>query len=149
MKLTLTVFAPLPGGSAVTLRVPETPDAGSLAVSVTSPAPATVASPLLSMETTLGFDELQVTTLVMSLLDPSLNCPWAPYCCWPPPTIVGSGGKIAIDCSNGTDTVMLAAPLMPLLESVAVIVAVPAFTPETSPLPSTDATSGAEELQAT
>src|SRR5438552_2073523 len=71
----------------------------------------------------------------------------ADNCCVPPTAIVADAGLTVTDATGTTATVMAALPLLPSL--VAVIVAVPAARPVTSPLVLTVATAALLLVQVT
>src|SRR5207248_313503 len=101
-------------GSSATVAVVEALIAGllgSLAVMTARPETGWAeARPLLSMETMLSAEELQSTTVVTSLLDPSENAPSALNCRCHPPTSEGLAGLTMIDCKTGGAAVAGAGP---------------------------------------
>src|SRR5262249_49948519 len=125
--------------------------------------------------TTSGAEEPHSTGPGSSLQDPSEYWPPALNGCCPPPAIVALSGLIVIACNTGVGgcsagglsagggsagggsvcwsaagTAALARPLIPLLGSVAVIVAVPDTAPAVaSPLVSMETSSGAEDPHST
>src|SRR6267378_759825 len=123
---------------AVTVAVPLWPSLVAVIVAVpaatplTRPLPLTVATAVLLLA--------QVTTRPVSGL-PLASLGVAVSCTLAPTSTLAVAGLTATDATEGggsTVTVMVAAPLWPSL--VAVIVAVPAITPLTRPLPLTPAT---------
>src|SRR5207248_5361976 len=121
--VTVRVDVPLlPSDVAVIVAVPA-------ATPVTSPLPFTLATAVLLLD--------HVTTRPLSgfplaSFGVAVSCTVAPCC-----TLAGDG--LTVTAATGSAvTVMLEVPLLP--SDVAVMVAVPAATPLTSPLPSTGAT---------
>lgn len=105
-----------------------------VAVTLTVTAAATVcavARPLVLMARAAVFDEAHVTWLVKSLVLPSPKVPVAVNCCVPPELRVAEVGLIAIEASAVAVTVMVEVDVK--LPEVAVMVALPAFTPVTRP----------------
>src|SRR5262249_26403241 len=76
----------------------------SVAVMVAVPGTCAVARPPSTIETTSSAEELQVTVVVMSWVEPSENWPVAVNSCWSPGVIDGLSGSIVID-SNTTSPV--------------------------------------------
>src|SRR6266568_684837 len=101
------------------------------ATPVTSPLPLTVATPGASVDQVIARPESGL---------PLASSGVAVSCCVPPTRIVALVGLKLTD-ATGTMTVIAALPLLPSL--VAVMVAVPAASAVTSPLPFTVATPGA------
>jgi hypothetical protein len=133
-------------GLTVSVVEPSTPP--NVAVITLVPLLQPVARPVLLMIATAETDELQLATLVMSCMLPSVKVPTAVNCCRPPIPMLGIAGATAMDARVAAVTVsvveLLTAP------DVAVMVAVPspALTANPEAL-SITATSGAEELQFT
>src|SRR5207245_11571859 len=122
---TLTVTAAVPlCPSLVAVMV-----ADPAATPVTSPLPLTVATPVLLLA--------HVTTRPVSVA-PLASLGVAVSCAVCPAGMLAVAGVTATDATGTTLTVSAAVPLLPSL--VAVMVAEPAATPVTSPLPSTAAT---------
>jgi len=112
----------LPSQAAVMIAVPA-------ATAVTSPVPFTVATPaLLLVHVTVR----PVRTFPLASLGVAVSCAVRPI------SILAVAWLTVTDATGTTATVMAAVPLLPSL--VTVIVAAPATTPVTSPLPFTVAT---------
>src|SRR5437773_676317 len=125
----------VPGVVTVTADVPVLPS--DVAVMVAEPAVTPLTSPLPSALATAALLLDQVTTRPLSgfplaSFGVAVSCTVAPCC-----TLAGDG--LTVTEATGTAvTVMLEVPLLP--SDVAVMVAEPAVTPLTSPLPPTVAT---------
>jgi len=100
-------------------------------VIVTVPRLAADASPLTVIDTTLFFDELQVTVFVMFCVVPSENVPVAVNCCTVPSGMDAFTGVTAIETKVALVTVKMA--LEEMLPELAVIVELPADNPIASP----------------
>ena len=126
----------------------------NLAVMLAVPAATGEARPLLLTSATDGFDEVQITCVVISWLVPSEYTPVAINCWATPASMVALAG--VTDTGDGamvaevTARVVLPEIVLPLIfPGVAVMVALPVATAVARPLPSTDATDMFDELQAT
>ncbi len=126
------------GAVTVSVAVPLLPSL--VAVMVAVPAATPVPSPLPFTVATAGALVVQVTTRPVSAL-PLASLGVAVSCTVCPAGTPAVAGLTATDATGTVLTVMAAGALCPSL--VAVIVAVPAATPVTSPLPVTVATAGA------
>ena len=119
-----------------------------MAVIVVIPGEMTVARPLLLTVATDGFDELQVTCVVISWAVPSEYVPVAVSCGVNPTLTVGLAGVTVMEERiAAAATVRVAFP--EIVPEVAVMVAVPAAMAIARPLLSTTATNGFAELQVT
>jgi hypothetical protein len=111
---------------------------GALAVMVVEPAPPVEASPALpaAFETvaTEGVLELHVTAFVRFCVVESVYVPVAMNCSGRPSATLAMGGVIERAWSTAAVTVSVAVPLIPVVGSVAVIVAVPSLRAVASPL---------------
>ena len=133
--------------SCFTASVAE-PDLGpKAAVIVVEPAFKAVARPRLSMVTTFGLAEVQLTELVRVCLLPSLNLPVAWTCCFVPAANGGGGRTTVIDVRDTEVTVIFLEPETD--PSVALIVDDPCASAKIRPEVLTLMTVGAEELQFT
>jgi hypothetical protein len=105
------------------------------ALIVVVPAATAVARPFdpaaLLMVATLVAEELHVTTVVRSCVEPFEYVPVAEYCTVPPMDSELLRGEMEIDVNVAAVTVKVADPEMP--PDVAVIVTVPALTPVARP----------------
>src|SRR2546428_194076 len=119
----------------VTVAVPFCPSL--VAVMVAAPAALPVTSPLALTVAMAPLLVAHVTTRPVSTL-PAASLGVAVNCTACPTVRLAAAGLTATDATGTTLTVIAAVPLWPSL--VAVIVAVPAAAPLTSPLPLTDAT---------
>src|SRR2546425_874971 len=133
-----TLVTHVPGGGGaetVSAAVPLCPSP----VAVTAPAPAAppVTNPLPLTVATAVLLEAHVTVRPVSGLPPA-SFGVAVSCTVKPTWTLGAAGLTVTDATGTCTTVMAALPLCPSL--VAVIVAAPATTPVTSPLPLTAAT---------
>lgn len=81
-----------------------------LAEIIVWPTDALLALPVLVIVATVGFDDVQVATLVTSCTVPSVNVPLAANCCAAPSRIVGLAGLTATDTSAAGVTVTKADP---------------------------------------
>jgi len=123
-------------------RLPE------MAVIVVIPGEMTVARPLLLTVATDGFDELQVTCVVISWAVPSEYVPVAVSCGVNPTLTVGLAGVTVMEERiAAAATVRVAFP--EIVPEVAVMVAVPAEMAIARLLLLTTATDGFAELQVT
>src|SRR5205823_2497571 len=91
--------------------------------------------------------EAQVTELVRSCVDLSVNVPVAVNCCFVPLAMLGLAGVTAIDCSAAAVTVRTVEPVTPF--SVAVMLDVPVAAAVASPVALMVATEGVAEAQVT
>jgi hypothetical protein len=119
-----------------------------MAAIVVIPGEMTVARPLLLTVATDGFDELQVTRVVISWVVPSEYVPVAVNCRVNPTCTVGLAGVTVMEERiAAAATVRVAFP--EIVPEVAVMVAVPAEMAIARPLLLTTATDGFAELQVT
>ena len=119
-----------------------------MAVIVVIPGEMTVARPLLLTVATDGFDELQVTCVVISWAVPSEYVPLAVNCGVNPTCTLGLAGVTVMEERiAAAATVRVAFP--EIVPEVAVMVAVPAAMAIARPLLLTTATDGFAELQVT
>lgn len=122
---------------------------------VPAPTATAVATPLLFTVTMEALDELQVTSAVISRLDPSGNVPVAVNAWVTPTGILELTGVTEMEDRGGVFTLRTVVPIELLLEilpgspEVAVMVVVPMARAVAKPLLSTVATAGLEELQTT
>jgi hypothetical protein len=112
---------------------------------VVEPAAKALANPVALIDATMPFEELQVTELVRSWDDPSLNLPLAVNCCVAPTGIEGLLGLTVIELRLITVRVMV----LVIGPDVACIVVVPAASAVANPEALIEATAVFEELQAT
>jgi len=127
--------APVATGTTVTAAVPPIPSL--VAVIVTDPTPTPVTNPLPFTVATAVLPLAQVTTRPASGL-PLASRGVAVSCTLCPDITLADAGLTLTDATGDNVTLTAAVPLFPSL--VAVIVADPAVTPVTSPLPFTVAT---------
>jgi len=122
------------------------------AVMLAVPAALGDARPPLLTFATDGFDEVQITCMVISWLVPSEYTPVA-LNCWATPvcmvalagvTDMGDGARVA----EVTARLVLPKRVLPGISGVAVMVALPGPTAVAKPFPSTDTTDMFDELQA-
>jgi hypothetical protein len=118
-----------------------------VAVIVTVPAATGVARPLPLTVATAVLDVLQVTRVVTLWVVPSEYMPEAVNCILFPPGTLGLAGVSDMEDRVAEFTLKVALPEM--LREVAVMVEVPDETAVPSPLASTVATDGLEEVQVT
>jgi len=120
-----------------------------VAVMVVLPAATAVARPVLLTVATVGSEEVQLTTVVISKLVVSEYVPVALNCWVSPTNMVGLGGVTAMESRVAVFTVRVALPEIPggLATEVAVMVVVPAKTATARPVLSIVATVGADEVQ--
>jgi len=112
---------------------------------VVEPVAKALANPVALIEATVPFEELQVTELVRSWDDPSLNLPLAVNCCVAPTGIEGLLGLTVIELRLITVRV-----IMPVIgPDVACIVVVPTASAVANPEALIEATVVFEELQPT
>jgi hypothetical protein len=116
-------------------------------VMVAIPAATAVARPLLLTVATAALDDLQVTRVVIFWVVPSEYAPEAVNCFLFPTGTLGLAGVIDIEDRVAWFTLKVVLP--EIRREVAVMVAAPAATAVPSPLPSTVATDGSEEVQVT
>jgi len=105
--------------------------------------------PALETVATDVADDVQVTETVTSLIDPSLYVPTASSGVVSPTGTVGEKGETAIETSVAGLTIRVALAFLPVVGSVAVMLAVPAATPVASPPLATVATFVADEVHVT
>jgi hypothetical protein len=132
------------GWRTVTLDVPVF--VSLVAVITTDPAAVPVTSPEELTVATDALAEVQVIVRPMSVL-PTESKVAADSCTVPPITIAGAVGETVTDATGTRATLTVAVAVLPSL--VAVMVAEPAATAVTNPLPFTVATDVALELQVT
>ena len=108
----------------------------SVAVISVVPTATPVASPVVAtIVANGGFDEAQVTLLVMFFVELSLYVPVAVNCTVLPMPTVGEAGVTAIDCNVAVEAVTVKGSLgLTMLPCVAVICVVPAATPVANPV---------------
>jgi hypothetical protein len=138
---TLAAVAPVTLSEALAVAEPD------CAVMVTAPTPDEVARPALLivvMEVTL---EVQVTAVLRSCVEPSLNVPVAWNCCAVPLAILAEDGVIARETSVAGLTVSVTMAFM--LPLIAHICALPLLTPVASPAVVMDATLVTDDCQVT
>ena len=103
-----------------------------VALMLVVPCKALAARPLLFTTATVGVDEVQVTTFVMSWVDPSLKEPLAVNCCEEPRATVGFAGVTVMLCTVAfVIVIVVVADARPLM--LPVTVKLPAETPVTRP----------------
>jgi hypothetical protein len=125
------------------------PLAPSKATAITLvPALQPVARPVLLMIATAETEELQLATLVISCVLPSVKVPTAVNCCRPPIPTVGIAGATATDTRVAGVTVSVVELLTDPEVAVMVVVPTPVLAADPEVL-SITATNGAEELQLT
>src|ERR1700692_2524384 len=78
-----------------------------VAVTLVVPSATAVPTPLALTTATLACDSDHVAVAVMSLLDPSLNCPVAVNGWYEPGAIVLLAGVTVMDCSEGDELPLL------------------------------------------
>ena len=119
-----------------------------VAVMVVAPAAVAVARPVLLLIFAIDvLDELQVTDVVISWVDPSKNVPVAVNCREAPTDMIGLAGVTVMEVRGEEITVTVVLPR--ILPEVAVMVAVPPTTAVTRPVVLTVATVKLDELQVT
>ena len=133
----------------VSTVLPLTPFKPALIVVV--PRDAELATPDDFTTATAGSDELQATWLVILMLVPSLNFPWALNCCEAPRLIDELGGVTAIDTRVAFVIVRVVLAFCPWNDAAIVVLPVetPVATPSLLEALLTVATEGAEEVQVT
>ena len=116
-------------GTAVTLTfaVPTFPSLDAVMVAVPTATPVT--TPFATVAIELLFDDHATVRPVSTLPSESLSVAVIVVVC--PTTTLAPGGPTVTELTGAGDTVMVAVPVLPSL--VAVIVAVPAETPVTTP----------------
>ena len=120
-------------GSTVSAAVPESSDAGSVALMVDTPGSSPVASPALEMEASEPWSEDHVTELVRSWVVPSEYRPVALNCwVWPWATEASAGVTVTAVSTAGS-TVNAAVPESSDDGSVALMVDTPGSRPVASP----------------
>ena len=100
-------------GAAVTVRVAVPVFPLKVAVMVAVPAARPVATPLLAIVAVVVLDELQVTCVVIVVLDPSEYVPVAVNCWVAPAATLAVAGVTAIEFKVAAVTVMVAVPDFP------------------------------------
>jgi hypothetical protein len=128
-----------------TVNVVEPLTEPKVAVIVLLPLATLVARPCALMVATADEDDVQSTEGVTSCTLESLKVPIAANCFVVPTAIVGFAGVTLTETSVAEDTVSVAVPLID--PEVAVIVAVPAPTPDARPFMSMLATELGAALQ--
>ena len=131
----------------VTVRVVFPEILPEVAVIVEVPAATAEARPLLLTVATDGFEELQVTCVLIPWLVPSEYVPVAVNCLVIPAGMLGLAGVTDMEDRVAEFTVRVVVP--EIFPKVAVTVEMPAVTAVARPLPLTVATKGLDELQVT
>jgi len=131
--------------AGVTVRVVFPEILPEVAVMVVLPAATAVASPLLLTVATAVLDELQVTCVVISLVEPSAYVPEAVNCLVFPAGTLGLAGVTDMKDKVAGLTVRVVFP--EILFEVAVTVVFPAARAVARPLPLTVATAVLDDLQ--
>jgi hypothetical protein len=136
----------------VTAALPEIPGVlvREVAVMVAVPAETAKATPLVPIDATDEFDELQATSVVISKLVPSEYVPVAINCRLAPTRMVAVAGVTAREDRVAEFTVRKAFPeIEGSMMEVAVMVTVPAETAKATPVLSIVATDVSDEFQVT
>jgi len=131
----------------VTTKLADLERDARLAEMVALPGAAPFAKPLLLMVATVPSDEIHVTVLVMSWLDPSLNVPVAVNCWGTPAGTVALLGLTAI--AVRTALVMVTVLLLLIVAVLAEMVTLPRPTEITKPVLSIVAIFGSDEVHVT
>jgi hypothetical protein len=134
-------------GTGVTVRFVLPEILSEVAVMVVEPAETAVTKPVVLTVATDGFNELQVTCVVISKLVVSEYVPVAVNCGVVPTSMLGFAGVTARDNRVAEFTVRVVLP--EILPEVAVMVVVPIETAMAWPLLSIVATDVSDELQVT
>jgi len=116
---------------------------------VTEPRAGAVANPPAAIDTTLLFDELQVTESVISCWLPSENVPVAVYCWSVPRSKTASAGVTTIETKTTLVAVTVRVAVAEMLPELAVIVAEPVAWLVARPEPEIVATPVLDEAQVT
>jgi hypothetical protein len=136
----------------VTAALPEIPGVlvREVAVMVAVPAETAKATPLVPIDATDEFDELQATSVVISKLVPSEYVPVAINCRLAPTRMVAVAGVTAREDRVAEFTVRKAFPeIEGSMMEAALMVAVPAETAKATPVLSIVATDVSDEFQVT